>query len=113
MGGVTSPTTNFICTLASVGTFQTRHGTFQTQEVVQSKKDLPSLFPDGGEAASDSGDDTGDIGIMDYGFEHRGHWDWDYDYGHWGHWDWDLDYHRDSAYCLRLFCRGQIHGRVG
>ena len=64
------------------------------------KKDLPSLFHDGGEAASDSGDDTGDIGIMDYGFEHRGHWDWDYDYGHRGHWDWTLS-------------SGQIHGRVG
>ena len=72
VGSVISPTTNFICALLSVGTFQTRHGTFYIKQVVQSKKDLPSLFPDGGEAASDSGDDTGDIGIMNYGFEKPG-----------------------------------------
>ena len=75
------------------------------------KKDLLSFFPDGGEAASDSGDDTGAIGTMDYGFEHQGHWDWEHDYGHRGHWDWDCN--RDSAYCVRFFCRAQIHGRVG
>ena len=33
-GGVTSPTTNFICALVSVGTFQTRRGTFQTRQAV-------------------------------------------------------------------------------
>jgi len=42
-GGDHSPTKTHICTRESVGTFQTRAGTFETRKTVQSKKNQPKI----------------------------------------------------------------------